>query len=306
MKRLAASSSLLLACAMLPPELDARADPAQPLRVAQQTPQAASTPRKDGSSRQAACSPNAEFLHSFEGSITENGAYSLQRADANRIQLIEFPVRHGRRAVRFITSGHDVRINGSGTWERSELRMNTRLSDGLPGQEQWWAHSSYFPDDFQFPTRLQPWQGSVFVQWHDSRDSGRQPNLSGEIVYEAGPRPGLVMRFRLTHDRGDHRRYAFFRRPPEKNVWYDFVYHLKWSSAMDGFARIWVRREGDRHGHLVMNYRGPTLYADNGVYFKIGTYHPLLPNAPGSVIHDCVAKGRTVDQVRWFPLEQED
>ena len=254
----------------------------------------------------ASCSPKAEFLHSFEDSITENGAYNMQRAGSDRIRLIETPVRHGRKAIRFITSGNDVRINGSGNWERSELRMDTRLSDGLQGKEQWWAHSTYFPEDFQFPTRLQPWQSSLFVQWHDSRDSGRQPNLAGEIVYEAGAKPGLVMRFRLTYDGGDYRRYAFFRGPPEKNVWYDFVYHLKWSSQADGLARVWARREGDPRGHLLMNYRGPTLYDGNGVYFKIGTYHPLFPNAPGSVIHDCVAKGSTADQVRWFPLEGED
>jgi hypothetical protein len=251
----------------------------------------------------ARCSPHPQFLHSFEDSIDEHGAYSVQRAAPDRIALIDAPVRHGARAIRFRTSGLDTRINGSGTWERSELRMDTRLSDGVEGAEQWWAHSTYFPDDFQFPQRFQPWQASLFVQWHDSRDAGRQPNLVGEIVYEAGRNPGLVMRFRVTHEVGDYRRYAFFRGPPQKNLWYDFVYHLKWSSGSQGFAQIWVRREDELRGHLVMDYHGPTLYPDNGVYFKIGTYHPLFPDPPGSVIHDCVAKGRTVDEIRWFPLE---
>jgi hypothetical protein len=252
------------------------------------------------------CSTKAQFLHSFEDSITENGAYHLQGAGPDRITLIDAPVRHGSRAIRFITSGRDTRIHGSGAWERSELRMDTRLSDGDEGRENWWAHSTYFPDDFQFPQRYMPWKASVFVQWHDSRDTGPQPNLVGEVVYEAGRSPGLVMRFRVTHAGGDYRRYAFFRGPPERNVWYDFVYHLRWSSGNDGFARIWARRADDPRGHLVMDYHGPTLYPGNGVYFKIGTYHPQYSDAPGSVIHDCVAKGATGDEIRWFPLEGLD
>ncbi len=44
-----------------------------------------------------------------------------------------------------------------------------------------------------------------------------------------------------------------------KNVWYDFVYHVKWSSGSDGYFDAWV------NGVKKLSYRGPTLYSGQGV-----------------------------------------
>src|SRR6267378_2124037 len=43
--------------------------------------------------------------------------------------------------------------------------------------------------------------------------------------------------------------------PIVRNRWYDFVYHVRWSSGSDGWFDAWV------NGEPILHYRGPTLYA---------------------------------------------
>ena len=51
--------------------------------------------------------------------------------------------------------------------------------------------------------------------------------------------------------------------PVVKDQWYDFVYHVKWSSGTDGYFQAWV------NGVLKLDHRGPTLYQGYGVYLKL-------------------------------------
>ncbi len=91
-----------------------------------------------------------------------------------------------------------------------------------------------------------------------------------------------------------------------KNVWYDFVYHVRWSSKPDGFFDAWV------NGNRVLSHRGPTLYAGQGVYLKLANYHnPICDPYPAcigkhkasSVIHDRIIRGTTPLAVAAGPLE---
>ena len=74
--------------------------------------------------------------------------------------------------------------------------------------------------------------------------------------------------------------------PVVRNVWYNFVYHVKWTSGSDGFMDAWV------NGVQMMAYRGPTLYAGQGVYLKLANYHTAFGQA-SSVLHARVIRSET-------------
>jgi hypothetical protein len=88
--------------------------------------------------------------------------------------------------------------------------------------------------------------------------------------------------------------------PVAKNVWYDFVYHVRWSSEPDGFFDAWV------NGVQKLHHVGPTLYSGQGVYLKLANYHTPVcepypacigSHSPSSVIHDRVVRGTTWQDV---------
>jgi hypothetical protein len=81
-----------------------------------------------------------------------------------------------------------------------------------------------------------------------------------------------------------------------RNVWYDFVYHVKWSSAGDGFFDVWV------NGAKKLSHVGPTLFVGRGCYLKLANYHVPFGRA-SSVIHDRVIRGTTALAVAPAPLE---
>jgi len=81
-----------------------------------------------------------------------------------------------------------------------------------------------------------------------------------------------------------------------KNVWYDFVYHVKWSSKSDGLFDAWV------NGKKVLTHRGPTLYPGQGCYVKPSNYHSAF-GKENAVIHDRIVRGTTPQAVARTPLE---
>ena len=74
--------------------------------------------------------------------------------------------------------------------------------------------------------------------------------------------------------------------PIVRNRWYDFVYHVKWSSGSDGWFDAWV------DGEQILHYRGPTLYAGQGCYLKLANYHTPV-GKPVSVVHARVLRAPT-------------
>jgi hypothetical protein len=84
--------------------------------------------------------------------------------------------------------------------------------------------------------------------------------------------------------------------PVVRNTWYDFVYHVKWSSGSDGYFDAWV------NGVHKMSYAGPTIYAGQGCYLKLANYHSPFGLA-SSVVHDRVMRGSTAASVSLTPLQ---
>src|SRR5207248_1548786 len=74
--------------------------------------------------------------------------------------------------------------------------------------------------------------------------------------------------------------------PVIKNVWYDFIYHVKWSSLPNGFFTATL------NGKLVMSYVGPTLCTGEQCYLKLANYHSPI-GQPVSVIHDRIIRAST-------------
>jgi len=162
----------------------------------------------------------------------------------------------------------------------------------------------------------------VLMQYH-AKGVGSQPHFSIELVYEGGNPARVVMRARTHGGPGEggpnstvqytHLTLGGNPSPvwgeiivakPRKEVWYDFVHHIKWTSSKTGFHQIWLR-EGDapRYTKVLDKQNIATLYPGTVAYLKLGTYHIQLPNPPGAVIHDRIVRGNSAAAVRMAPLE---
>jgi hypothetical protein len=235
----------------------------------------------------------ADFFCTFPNSATDCG-FREQAKVPGRATLASIG-RDGSTSARLHTEPGDNSVNGSGTWERNDLSLGTSASYCNPGQEEWWAHSVLFPDDYVFP----PGPGAgIVMDFHHSGSSG-QANFELQTI------PTIGLRLRgyggATVNGGMYQAeiadpYGAPRGAVVKNRWYDFVYHIKWSPNSDGFAVAWL------NGKRVLSYNGPTLYAGMTCYLKLANYHAAF-GEPSSVIHDRVVRGTSASAVSLTPLE---
>ena len=238
----------------------------------------------------AAAPVNATFFCTFENSPTDCGF--REQGKVARASLIGIG-RDGGTGVRLRTEPGDTNVAGSGDMERNDLWLTEADTDGYQGREHWWAHSMMFPSDFAMPS----WQVYVLMDFHQTGGTGSAPF---HVMFKDG-----VWHF-LGHG-GQTLSGGTFSATigtPQKNVWYDFVYHVKWSSGADGFFRAWV------NGVKKLDHRGPTLYAGQNIYLKLANYHtPVCNPYPGctgpgsSVIHDRIVRGNSALAVAPGPLE---
>ena len=205
------------------------------------------------------------------------------------------------KGVRLHTRPGDSDVAGSGDAERNDLTLSQAATDCYEGREQWWAHSILFPDDYVDPpqsTRSR-WNWGVVFDFHNASPGGGQANFQINAMPAAAIAPdrptGLV--FQVAH--GRQARPTLYHAPigpVVRNVWYHFVYHLKWSSGADGYIAAWV------NGARKMDYKGPTLYEGQGCYLKLANYHSPF-GKPSSVIHARVLRGTTPRAVALGPLQ---
>jgi len=215
--------------------------------------------------------------------------------------------RDGGTALRLHTEPGDTNVVGSAAMERDDVYL-TKPGTADPdvygeGTEQWWAHSIFFPDDFTVPT----WQSYVVFDFHSTDPSGGQANFHVAFEPQADiTKPGNLSFIGYGGVNNMDGRYDAVIGQVQKNAWYDFVYHVRWSSGADGFFDAWV------NGKHVLSHQGPTLYAGQGVYLKLANYHlPICDPYPAcvgthhasSVIHDRVVRGPTAKAVSGGALE---
>jgi hypothetical protein len=189
------------------------------------------------------------------------------------------------------------------------------------GEDQWWAHSILFPDDFAIPN----WHMYVLMDFHQQDIPGDTRQANFHINFQKQPEPNtdqfgdLIFRgYGGSDPLNPNTPNEYIATiapggtlpPISKNVWYDFVYHVKWSSEPDGYFAGWVRKGNETFYRRVLDHVGPTLYPELGVYLKLANYHtPVCDPYPGcsgpasSVIHDRVVRGTTPQDVAMAPLE---
>src|SRR6267154_2313512 len=235
----------------------------------------------------AQISPTASWSCEFANSPTDCGFY-LQAAASSRAAITN-PGRDGSTAAELTTQPGDSNLFGSGTAERADVDLGTSASYCNQGQDEWWAHSLMFPSSYIVPPSGAVWNWGVVFDFHHTGPTG-QPNfqiasLPTGLEFWVSGGPTVV------NGPTDPGFYSVAIGPVTKNVWYDFMYHVKWSSASDGFFQAWI------NGQQVMNYSGATLYVGQSCYLKLANYHTPL-GVPISVIHSRVVMGATQADVQ--------
>ncbi len=221
--------------------------------------------------------------------------------------------RDGGTALRLHTEPGDTDVVGSGAMERDDVYLAKPGGiSGLDlygeGVEQWWAHSILFPDDFVIPTQ----QGYVLFDFHNTGGNPGQANFHVAVepsddISQPITQPGWLqfIGYGGVNGASADSRYGAVIGQVQKNMWYDFVYHVRWSSGADGFFYAWV------NGKRVLAHQGPTLYPGQNVYLKLANYHQpvcdwylgCLGDQASSVIHDRILRGTTAQAVAIGPLE---
>ncbi|MEO8156424.1 MAG: heparin lyase I family protein [Betaproteobacteria bacterium] len=231
--------------------------------------------------------PSIEFSCLFESSPKDCG-FAEQSKVAGRASLVDVA---GMRGVRLHTEPGDSSIYGSRAAERNDLTLDQATTDCYEGKEAWWAHSILFPADYVDPpeSTASSWNWGVVADFHNARPGGGQANFQVNAMpaSAASPDRPTGLSFQIAY--GNQVRPTLYNAPigpVVKNVWYHFIYHVKWTSQADGFFDAWV------NGARKMAYRGPTLYPDQGCYLKLANYHSAF-GKPSSVIHARVIRGVT-------------
>ena len=241
----------------------------------------------------------------LEAGLSDGRLVSEAREGPGRATLTSI-AREGATGIRLHTEPGDNNVASSGEMERNDLWLSQAASDGYEGHEAWWAHSIFFPDDFTAPT----WESYVVFDFHNTTSGNWQANFMVNFRRRNDADPGILQFSGYGGDANTAGHYSAdigtALGPVQKNVWYDFVYHVRWSSGSDGFFDAWV------NGKRVLSHRGPTLYVGQGVYLKLANYHnPVCDPYPAcigthqasSVIHDRVIRGTTPLAVAAGPLE---
>jgi hypothetical protein len=213
---------------------------------------------------------------------------AAQAKEQSRITVQSNVVRQGRYAARFEVRPGDSNVAGSGSGERAEVFISPSTTNGVEGQEQYWAWSTFFPADFDAP-RVGSW--NAFTQFHHAGPVGQ-----ANIYFAVSEMKWLTLRvFGGSFEKPARSDFVLARLQPGR--WYDFVFHVKWSSsARMGFVEVWVNRL-----RVVRRTRAATLYAGRAVYLKQGYYRRGYEGTT-VVYHDGVRSGSTLrDVVSWGP-----
>lgn len=244
---------------------------------------------------------NAKYACNFENSYcdfheqSKAGSFSPGSSGARRSSLVTTS-RVGGYGVRLRTEPGDDNVNGSGAWERNDLQKPADSGYCNEGQEEWWAVSVLFPSDYVMPASG---QGGVIVDFHHTGSSG-VPNFGVEVRGESGMR---ISGYGGSVNGGQYR--AQIADPwgavnnVTRNVWYDFVFHIKWSAGSGGFAEAWL------NGKKVLTHAGATLYTGQSCYLKLANYHAPSGKA-SSTIFDRVVRGTSAADVAITALEGVD
>jgi len=227
--------------------------------------------------------PTSSWSCNFPYAPTDCG-FVLQAAAPDRAMIVA-PGRAAPTAVELTTEPGDINLFGSGVDERADLALPPSAAYCHQGQEEWWANSLMFPDGYVIPlAQLLGLNWGVVFDFHNTGGSG-QANFQ-IVSLPTGLELWIAGGPQVVNSPSDPGFYRVAIGAVQFDVWYDFVYHVLWSSGSDGYFQAWL------DGKQVMSYSGATLYAGQSCYLKLANYHTAL-GLPVSVIHSRVMRGPT-------------
>lgn len=209
-----------------------------------------------------------------------------------RAAIVTLPVRAGRHAARFeVRSGDTVPSGG----ELSQVYVDVAKTGGTEGEEWYYAWSTYIPSGQRWAS-TENW--NVVSEWHHDGSTCYPPLQLG--VFPSNPPQLYVSLVSLSRiNSGDctatQRKKWFLPLIPDR--WMDFVFHVRWSSKSDtGSLEVW--QDGKKR---IVKTSMPTLFPEQGVYFKQGFYRTEAPFT-NVVLNDEV---RRVSELRELPRFQQ-
>jgi hypothetical protein len=238
-----------------------------------------------------------------------NGACNGDRADdTSRITLVNGG-RDGSKALKVTTQHLDNCVHGTlggsleDSWERSEVLLRAEDTAAAPGVEQWWAHSVFFPAEFQVDGPA--YSAALFLQFKAvtegqpifALDVFREPAAGGtrSILHAVTRGAGGVdenAQYGYLTSSGAEMKGACLDTDFQEGVWYDFVHHIRWSYTGTGSHEIWMRKAGSPVKKVLHKTGINTMYGNAGAYLKFGMYHSAVSGV-SSVIHDRLRRGNS-------------
>ncbi|SEK39125.1 Polysaccharide lyase [Blastococcus sp. DSM 46786] len=210
------------------------------------------------------------------------------RPDAQGVTT-ENPYPGSPRTAFFTVHPGDTGWNGTTGTLRSEVRDSIADSgDVEPGDEQYWAWSTFFPADFDWDERG---QFLIFTQWHQTANSGN-PNvhfwsdvdekLMLDVRGGTGGRVAGDAQYAETFDLG----------VIDKGAWNDLTVRFVWSpDPATGLIEVW------HQGEKVLSENVANLYADQSVYIKQGIYSAAGTSRSHHLQHAPIGFGPTLESV---------
>ncbi|MET0394888.1 MAG: heparin lyase I family protein [Chitinophagaceae bacterium] len=192
---------------------------------------------------------NLLFESSFEGGNDYylTGFENYQHCCSYSVARTEAAARSGASALRLEVRDDDELVSGS---IRSELTVPAVSDAG----EMWYGFSFYLTD------WIADGSPHSILQWQPNSNSGGPP-------ISLQTHDGAFMIVHGEDNVGYHYETNGLLGSPVSDEWTDFVFHIKWSSATDGYIQVW------KNGVLVYDTSGIRTQWGDGQYLKLGINH---------------------------------
>ena len=205
--------------------------------------------------------------------------------DFQDFSIVTNPVRQGNYSAKIRVDS--TSYCGGTTGNRFELLSSTftDLKSEREGDEYWYAMSMML--DPSWTSASTDTGFHIFTQWHGPT------RLSPELalnIWNTGGRPsfGYTMctgnspATPTSTSNCDYRTNEIFISPVEKNVWYDFLLHVKWTTSSTGYVEIWTKKYTEAtYTQLVDLHNVPTLQKITGETSMVASRHIGLYRSEG-------------------------
>src|SRR2546421_253566 len=124
----------------------------------------------------AQISSTAIWSCEFVNSATDCG-FNLEAFASNRATVVS-PGRDDSTAAELTTQPGDSNLFGSGTAERADVNLGISAAYCNQGQDEWWAHSLMFPQNYVIPPAGSVWNWGVVFDFHHTGSTGQPTSRS--------------------------------------------------------------------------------------------------------------------------------